>query len=160
MAVAVLAASLPACLSPVPLDPTPQADLDPKLLGSWRCLGPGMAANDETVDLTVANARDRVYAVTFGDTGDETPDRYEVHASRVGSRTVLNVKDLSGGEKPWDFVEHQFLRPRVLLIRFADDDPLAEMVLTPAVLRAQLAKPDAFVDFCVCVPLKTNPPWP
>ena len=156
MVVAALAASLPACLSPVPLDPTPQADLDPRLLGSWRCLGPGMAASDESVDLTVSRARERVYAATFGDTGDETPDRYEAHASRIGPRTVLNVRDLSGGEKPWDFVEYELLRPGVLLLRLAGEDAYKDVAATPAALRARMAKPEAFTDFCVCVPLEKD----
>ncbi len=150
LAVAVLAASLPACLSPVPLDPTPQADLDPRILGSWRCLGPEMADDDKPLDLVITRARAGVYSVTFDEIGEESPDRYEAHASKVGERTVVNVRDLSAGRDPWDFATHTFLRPDVLALALAVDG-LEGVERTPAALRARLSHPDAFTDFCVCL---------
>ena len=153
LAVAALAGSLPGCLSPVPLDPTPQADLDPRLVGAWRCMGPGMAPDDETMDLVITRTRERVYAVTFDDTGDETPDRFEVHASRVGERTIVNARSLSSDKDPWDFAAYEFLRPEVLLISLAGSDAFEHVERTPAALRARMLQPAAFSDFCVCVPL-------
>ena len=151
VAVAFLAGCLPACLSPVPLDPTPQVDLDPRLVGTWQCLTREMGEGGDALHLTIARARERVYAIEMFEPGDD-PDRYEAHGSLVDGRTVVNVRNISpaGGSKPWDFVEYAFLGPDVLEIRlggFEGDD----VELTPAALRARLAKPESFGDFCVCV---------
>jgi hypothetical protein len=153
LAVAMLALSLPACLSPVPLDPRPQADLDPRLVGAWRCLPPAAAPDDEPANLTIASGVDRVYAVEFGEAGKDK-DRYEAHASTVGERTVVNVRDLSGGDEPWDFLDYEFVRPNILLIRIAGEDAFKGVALTPATLRERMGKPGAFTDFAVCVPQK------
>src|SRR5688572_29911253 len=83
LTVAALAMALPACLSTVPLDPKPQADLDPRLIGAWRCLPPEAAADDDPVNITIAPPRDRVYAITIAESGKE-PDAYEAHGSTVG----------------------------------------------------------------------------
>jgi hypothetical protein len=149
---ALLAVSLPACLSPVPLDPTPQGDLDPRIVGAWRCLSAQMGDDDKPLSLTVAPSRDRVYAVEMFEPG-ETPDRFEAHASLVDGRTIVNVRDVASnaGEKSWDFAEYDLLRPNVLEIRIADGDMFEGVESTPAALRARIAKPDAFADFCVCV---------
>lgn len=153
VAVALLAASLPACLSPVPLDPKPQADLDPRLVGGWRCLPPEADPDDEPINITVAPPRERVHAVTMAETGKEA-DAYEAHGSTLGGRTIVNVRDLSGGEEPWDFVEYEFLRPNILRLRIALGDTSDDTKPTPAILRERLGKPGAFGDFAVCVPLK------
>jgi hypothetical protein len=149
--VGLLAASLPACLSPVPLDPTPQADLDPRIVGGWRCLSAEMDDDDKPLSLTVARRRERVYAVEMSEPGDD-PERFEAHASLVEGRIIVNVRDITrtAGSKPWDFAEYTFLRPDVLEIRlagFEDDD----VELTPAALRSRIAQPGAFSDFCVCL---------
>jgi hypothetical protein len=151
MAVAIVAASSSACLSPVPLDPEPKADIDHRLLGAWRCLPPEAAAGDEPADLTVARLRERVYGVEFGEAGKE-PDRYEAHASTVAGRTVVNVRDVSAKDKPWDFVAYELLRPGVLVVTMVSEDAVKGLELTPAALRARIAQPGAFADFAVCVP--------
>jgi hypothetical protein len=75
LAVAGLALCLPSCLSPVPLDPKPQADLDARVVGAWR-------------------------------------------------------------------------------YRFMTEDAYKGVAPTPAALRERIAKPGAFVDFAVCVPVR------
>ena len=153
--VAVMAASLPACLSPVPLDPKPQADLDPRLVGAWRCLPPQASADDEPANLTIAPGHDRVYPVEFGEAGKEA-DRYEAHVTMVGKRAVVNVRDVSGGDEPWDFLDYEFVRPNILLIRIAGEDAFEGVAMTPAALRERMGRPGAFTDFAVCVPQKKD----
>ena len=152
LAVAVLAASLPACLSPVPLDPTPQADLDPRLVGTWRCVSGEMDDDDEHLNLKIARARDRVFPIEMGEPGEES-ERYEAHASLVEGRTIVNVRDvdLKPTAKPWDFAEYDLLRPDLLVIRLNDFDAFEGVDLTPAALRKRIAEAGAFTDFCVCV---------
>ena len=159
LAVLTLAVSLPACLSPVPLDPNPQADLDAAVLGRWRCLPPAAEEDDEPANLTVARLRDRVYAIEFGEAGKE-PDSYEAHASRIGERTIVNVREVSGhaGDKPWDFVAYAFPRPNVLTLEIAGEEAFKGVEMTPAGLRGRMAKPGAFTEFAVCVPLKKKTP--
>ena len=153
VAVAVLAMALPACLSPVPLDPKPQADLDPRLVGAWRCLPPQAAADDEPVNITIAAPRERVYAIEMAETGKDV-DRYEAHGSTVGGRTIVNVRDVSAKENPWDLAEYEFVRPNILLVRLMVEDAYKGVTMTPAGIRERVEKPGAFTDFCVCVPLK------
>jgi len=153
VAVAMLAMALPGCLSPVPLDPRPQADLDPRLVGAWRCLPPAAAADDEPVNITIKAPRERVYAIEMAETGKDV-DHYEAHGSTVGGRTIANVRDVSATEKPWDFAEVEFLRSNVLLIRLAGEDAFKGAPMTPAGLRERMGKPGAFTDFALCVPHK------
>ena len=155
MAVALLAASLPACLSPVPLDPKPQADIDPRLVGAWRCLPPEAAADDDPVTITIAAPRERVSAITMAETGKEA-DRYEGYGSLVDGRMIVNVRDLDAKETPWDFAEYDFVRPNILLIRLMTEQAYKGVAMTPAGIRERMGKPDAFTDFCVCVPLKKD----
>ena len=153
-AVAVLAGCLPACLSPVPLDPAPQADLDPRLVGAWRCVSGAMEDDDAHLNLKIARARERVFSVEMGEPGKE-PGRYEAHASLVDGRVIVNVRDLSAKvgapAEPWDFAEYELLRPDLLVIRLNDHDAFEGVEPTPAALRARIAKPGAFAEFCVCV---------
>ena len=116
-------------------------------------LPPVAAADDEPVNITIAPPRERVYAIEMAETGKDV-DHYEAHGSTVGGRTIVNVRDVSAKEKPWDFAEVEFLRPNVLLIRLAGEDAFKDVAMTPAGLRERMGKPDAFTDFCVCVPLK------
>jgi hypothetical protein len=142
--------------SPVPLDPAPQADIDPGLVGAWRCLPPSPAADDEAVTITVAKtARDRVYEARFIEDGKD-PDRYEGYVSLVGGRPVVNLRDLDATNgKPWTFARYELLRPDILEISIAADDVLSGTEPTAAALRKRmesLAK-DArlFGGFAVCV---------
>lgn len=82
----LMAVTLAACYE-FPLDPVPQAALDPKLVGNWRCITSD--AHDEAAGVMIGRARDGVYAVTFRERG-EPPDRYEAHASVVSGHTLLH----------------------------------------------------------------------
>jgi hypothetical protein len=155
-AVVLSAATLAACYeSAVPLDPTPQVDIDPGVAGAWRCLPPRPGPTDDPANLTVTRARDRVYAVTFDGDGGE-PDRYEAHASLVKGGPVVNVRDLSPGDsRPWTFMRYTLLRPDILEVRIAAEDALKGVEPTPAALRKRIetldGTPSLFTVYCVCV---------
>lgn len=145
--------------SPVPLDPAPQADIDPGVVGTWRCLGSGADPGDEAVTIIVKRTRDRVYEADILEEGQE-PDRYEAHASLVGGRPLMNVRDLDATKgKPWTFARYDLLRPDVLEIRVAADDALKGVDPTAAALRKRITSlsgdPRLFAGFCVCVRQKT-----
>lgn len=142
--------------SPVPLDPAPQADIDPRLVGSWRCLGAEPNAGDEAITITIARIRDRVYEADFIEDGKE-PDRYEAYASLVKGKPVVNVRELKasqGNSKAWVFAGYELLHPNVLEIRIADEDAFEGVEATPAAMRKRFeslaGSPRLFGGFCVC----------
>lgn len=160
LAVAVMAAA--GCYeSPVPLDPAPQADIDPAVIGSWRCLGSSPDSTGEAVTIEVKRLRERVYEADFIEEGQE-PDRYEIHASLVKGKTVINARDLGASkDKPWSFARYELVRPNILEIRVADDEALKGTEPTPAALRKRIEKmakdPRLFANYCVCVRQKKTP---
>lgn len=158
--IGLAATAFAACYeSPVPLDPTPQADLDQGVIGAWRCLPPEPGPTDEPANLTVTRGRDRVYDVVF----DADDDRYEAYASVVKGRHVVNVRDLSDTKgRPWVFMQYALLRPDILEIRIADDDALEGVEATPGALRKHMealaGEPRLFTGYCVCVRQKKAEP--
>ena len=158
-----LAAALPACYeAATPLDPTPQVDLDPALMGAWRCVGSEPKADEAAFTLLVEATAPRVTRATLAEDGDPTPDVYEGHGSRVGQRTVLNMRELDEAGQPkkaWWFVRYQLARPQVLLVELADHDALKAVDPSVASLRKALArtgKDDPFRLLCVCVRARTS----
>ena len=86
-----------------PLGPANGGVLDPKLIGTWRCLT-NSTDDDEVVTMTVARARAGVYAVSLKEKG-EAPDNYEAHTSQVGGQALLNMREIKTppASKPWSF---------------------------------------------------------
>ena len=156
LALVIAVAAAAGCYeSPVPLDPAPQADIDLRLVGAWRCLGSGPDADDEAITIAIRQTRDRVYEADFIEEGKE-PDRYEAYASLVRGRPLVNVRDLGATNgKPWTFARYELLRPDVLEIRVAADDVLKGVQPTAAALRKRIESlsgdPRLFAGFCVCV---------
>jgi hypothetical protein len=153
---AAVAASLACFTSDVPLDATPALDVDPALIGTWRCLpsGPDADSEDAVAAIEVARKTDRAYAVTFRAPG-EAPDRYEAYASSVKGTTLLNVRELEKTNKSWMFARYSFLRPGVLEVQLVSDTLLKGVEGPAPVVRAALEKhqadPALYSDFCVCL---------
>ena len=139
--------------SAFPLDPAPQTDIDARLPGAWHCIGPD--AGDRDMTLTIARTRDRVYALTFQEFGQEAADRYEAHASMVAGAPLVNVRSLNPSEKPWAFVRYTLLRPKVLQLQIVDEKALKNVTAPPAAVRQaierQIKDPALFLDACTCV---------
>lgn len=154
----VVAASLACFTSDVPLDATPALDVDPALLGTWRCL-PSSADSGDVATIEVTRKTDRVYAITFRAPG-ENPDRYEAHASSVNGTTLLNVRELEKTNQSWVFARYAFLRPSVLEVQLVSDTLLKGAEGPAPVLRQALEKhqanPSLYSDFCVCVRAKAR----
>jgi hypothetical protein len=152
-----LAVSLFGCYtSEHPLDASPALELDAALLGGWRCLPAAPSASDQAATLIVSRARERVYRVRLEAEG-EAPELYEAYASRLGSRTLLNVRDMDEGRppaRPWVFVRYALLRPTLLAFEVAQDKALAGVDDAPAALRAAFERladaPGLFAGGCVC----------
>jgi|SRR6185503_549206 len=127
-----------------PIDVAPRLALDPALLGTWRCLPSDPTPDATPANFVVAQARDRVYSIALQEK-DEEPDRYEAHASEVGGRTVLNVRDLDprAKAKPWSFARYTLLLPDVLRVQLVSDEVLKDVERSPGSLRAALERLEA-----------------
>jgi hypothetical protein len=141
------------------LDATPALDVDPALIGTWRCLPASPDTSDDAATIEVARKTDRIYAVTFR-APDEEPDRYEAHASLVKGATLLNVRELGKTNKPWVFARYAFLRPGIIEVQLVSDTLLTGVEGPASVLRDALEKhqadPALYSDFCVCVRAKAR----
>ncbi len=158
---ALCAVSLPGCYSAFPLDPTPQAELDGRLLGAWRCLPPEPKADDEAVTIVFGQARERVYSIRMEEKGEQ-PGLYEAHVSRVKGREILNVRELEPtlASKPWAFARYSFPSANVLRIQYVDEDAFEGVEQSPAAFRKALERlPDGssmYREYAVCVRVKTG----
>ena len=141
--------------SAFPLDPSPKAALDPKLLSTWRCLSTD--AEEEAVSMIVGRAREGVYAVNIQERGQD-PDKYEAHASIVSGSTLLNIREMKETSKPWVFGRYVLLRPNVLQMQIVSDDALKGVEASPAAVRRAIERrrndPGLFVDGFTCVRAK------
>ena len=152
-AICLAACLMAACYeSAFPLDLMPHADVDAKLSGTWHCItsDPG----DRDMTLTIARTRDRVYALTFQEFGEEA-DRYEAHASMVAGAPLVNVRSLKPSEKPWAFVRYTLLRPKVLQLQIVDDKAMKDVAKSASAVRQAIERqtkdPALFADACTCV---------
>jgi hypothetical protein len=134
------------------MDEHPQADAEPAIVGTWRCVAHGAKATERPATITIKPKADRVYAVTFQEDGDDA-DHYESYASVVRDEKVFNTRDVSGHRKAWVFMRYVLLRPSVLQLELLNGDVLKEQD-SPAKLRAAVeslhGRPDEFIEFCVC----------
>jgi hypothetical protein len=155
----LLLLSLSGCYeSNVPLDPDPQAELDPGVLGGWRCM---FAEPDShsvfALELKSAGAR-RYRATTMVAGGNL--GRYDVHASVVNGATIVNVRSLQAepDEKPWVLVRYELLKPNVLSVRAVREQWLNGVPDSAAAVRRALEHGpddvDVYEDAFVCLKLK------
>ena len=138
-----------------PLDPAPQAPLDAKLFGTWRCIS--ASANSEAANLIIRRARDGVYAASIVE-DDKSTDTYEAYASVVGGNTVLNVQELKASKTPWVYGRYELLKPDLFQFQVASDDVLKGVEKSAAAVRRaierQRADPALFEDGITCVRIK------
>lgn len=155
--VVVLAALASGCYeSAFPLDPAPVVDVDPALLGTWRCLPLDGDRDDAPATLTATrDTRPRMYDVSWQEDGGASL-RYEAYASRLASATFLNVRERRDPEPPsrWFFMRTHLLRPNVLHLQVVADQAMAGVPGTAADVRATLGRrhDDAtlYTDAAVC----------
>ena len=155
-----LAILLSACYSEFPLDQTPQAELDPALLGTWRCLPFDPKPDTDPLNFVVGTARPSVYSIRL-EAKDEQPLLLEAYFSVVRGRRVLNVRDMDpkGPSAPWLFARYSFPLPNVLRAEIVQEDLLKSGEQTPAGYRRVLESPAAesgYEDYAVCTKARAN----
>ncbi|MEP7118691.1 MAG: hypothetical protein ABI880_13965 [Acidobacteriota bacterium] len=148
--------------SDYPLDPEPLIDLNPAVLGVWRCLPLDADATEAPATLTVTRAsRARVYDALWKDDGD-TPDRYEAYASVLQGTTLMNVRerDERGSTGSWTFLRYTLMRPNVLQLQVVADAGMTGVAKTATAVRAAVERerntPSFYTDVAVCARTKAD----
>ena len=161
---AALALGANGCYQSVyPLDPEPLIDLNPAVLGVWRCLPLDGSPDEMPVTVTVTrSSRVRVYDAVWKEEGD-TPDRYEAYASVLQGTTLLNVRerDDRGTTGKWTLMRHTLLRPNVLHLQVVSDKGMTGVASTATAVRAAVERERSsaafYTDVAVCARTKTEP---
>ena len=145
--------------SAFPIDIAPQADVEPALIGVWRCLPFEETATEPAFTLTIAWGAERRYAVTLEEDGDST-ESYEAYASSIDGEVLFNVRTLEGGSKPWVFVRRTLVSSNLLHLQMLRSNALTPQD-SPAALRKAVeqlrGKPNAYEDSCACVRTRAAP---
>ena len=139
----VLAAFASGCYeSEFPLDADPLIDLNPALLGTWRCLPLDGDVDEPPVTLTIGrSAQTRVYATIWQEPGD-APDRYDAYASVLRGTTLMNVRERSaaGPVGRWIFMRATLMRPNALHLQVVANAAMAGVVKTANAVRAAVER--------------------
>ena len=147
------------CFLKSPLDARASVKVDPSVFGTWRCLGVDEPADAKPANFEVGRLDEFRYRITFRDE-DEEPQLYEVHASVVKGRTVLNARLVDANPedpKQWALASYSFLRADVVQVQLADHDKLRGADASPRMLRAAFEKAlhqGLLTEWCVCVRAK------
>jgi hypothetical protein len=144
--------------SSFPLDATPQADIDSRLLGGWRCM---FAEPDShsVFAMELKSLGDRRYQATTMVAGGDL-GRYQVHASLVKGLPLVNVRSLQAepDEKPWVFLRYELLKPNVLSVRAVRKEWLQGVPDSAAAVRKALEQAQdaaaVYEDVFVCLKLQ------
>ena len=138
LALLVLAAFAAGCYeSEFPLDAEPLIDLNPALLGTWRCLPLDGDADEPPVTLTIARgARARLYDALWQEPGG-SPDRYDAYASVLHGTTVMNVRARNDRAPvgKWLFMRATLMRPNALHLQVVADAAMAGVAKTAHAVR-------------------------
>ena len=161
--VAALALGTAGCYeSDYPLDPEPLIDLNPAVLGTWRCLPLDAPVDEAAAVLTVTrSSRARLYDATWQEEGS-TPDRYEAYASVLQGTTLLNVRerDERGATGKWTFLRYTLLRPNVLHLQVVADSGMRGVASTATAVRAAVERErnsaGFYTDVAVCARAKAE----
>jgi len=139
----VLAAFASGCYeSEFPLDAEPLIDLNPALLGTWRCLPLDGHADEPSVTLSIArSARARIYDTTWQQPGDP-PDRYDAYASVLRGTTLMNVRERNAAAPigKWLFMRATLMRPNALHLQVVADQAMNGVAKSAAAVRATVER--------------------
>lgn len=144
--------------SSFPLDADPQAELDPRVLGGWRCMFAEPDAHN-VFALELKSAGGKRYRATTMVAGGNL-GRYDVHASLVKGTTIVNVRSLQAepDEKPWVLLRFDLLKPNVLSVRAIREAWMTGVPDSAAAVRRALEQAnddgEAYEDAFVCLKLQ------
>jgi hypothetical protein len=144
--------------SALPLDAGPQTELDPRLMGGWRCMFAEPDSHSVFAMELKATGERRYQATTMVAGGDL--GRYEVYGSVVKGATLVNVRSLQAGadEKPWVYLRYELLKPHILSVRSVREAILQGITESPASVRKTIEQAHdenaAYEDAFICLRLE------
>ena len=148
--------------SDYPLDSEPLIDLNPAVLGTWRCLPLDGDADELPVTLTLTrSSRARLYEAVWEESGDR-PERYEAYASVLQGTTLMNVRerDERGPIGKYTFLRYTLMRPNVMHLQVVADKAMAGVANTATAVRAAVERERnaaaSYADVAVCARAKTE----
>jgi hypothetical protein len=146
-----------------PIDAVPSVDVDPALVGRWRCVN-GDSGNAAAMVLSFNRKTAREYAITADVPADKSAHML-AYASTVNGVSLLNARELKDeGESGWMIWRYAFLRANVLEVQALFPDKFADALKTVplrAALEGHLADVDVeWLDLAVCVRLAPDEPEP
>lgn len=156
--VALLAVALTGCPydSESPVAEASKQPLDARLLGQFRCVGDGETA----ATLTISRISATEFEATLSAKGEEETMRFRLASARIGSTPVVNVHSEDPKEKrPWTLARTTLLRPSVLHVELAREEPLKDAKDVRKALAASLKKGDLFADLYACLRPDTADPF-
>jgi hypothetical protein len=142
--------------SDFPLGPPAAGTIDPKVLGTWRCVQ-GDAGQNKSFLITVVPFDEKQYCIDVAMEG-EKPIHYRAYGSSVRKTTLLNVQELKPKIKPsaqkWFFVRYTLLKQSTLQVEIVRDKPFKGVDSSPEAVREVLdrmvERPELYQDYCVC----------
>jgi hypothetical protein len=142
--------------SDFPLGPSAAGTIDPKLLGTWRCVH-GEAGQNKSFLITVVPFDEKQYCVDVTMEG-EKPIHYRAYSSSVRNTTLLNVQELKPNIEPstqkWLFIRYTLLKQSILQVEIVKDKPFKGIDSSPEAVRKvidrMVERPELYQDYCVC----------
>jgi hypothetical protein len=142
--------------SDFPLGPSAAGTIDPRLLGTWRCVQ-GDAGQNKSFLITVVPFDEEQYCIDVTMEGEKTI-HYRAYSSSVKNTTLLNVQELKHKTEPsaqkWFFVRYTLLKQSILQVEIVKDKPFKGIDSSAAAVRKvvdrMIESPELYQDYCVC----------
>jgi hypothetical protein len=157
-AIAAMVVALSACKdydSAFPLGPASEGVIEPRLLGSWTCVG---TEEDARPGVLVFTQFDETQYYVRSEGEGEQPSHLRAYSSLVGERPFFNLQELRDGgidaERGWVFMQYELAEDGGLRLHlvapdvFEGHDDSTESVRQA--LEAQLGDPEALIDGLTC----------
>jgi hypothetical protein len=142
--------------SDFPLGPSAAGTIDPRLLGTWRCVQ-GEPGQNKLFLITAVRFDDKQYYIGVTMEG-EKPIHYRAYSSSVKNTTLLNVQELKHKTEPpdqkWFFVRYTLLRQNILQVEIVKDKPFKNIDSSAEAIKKvvdrMVERPELYQDYCVC----------
>jgi hypothetical protein len=152
-----LSSTLSGCYeSDFPLGPVAEASIDPRFLGSWRCVQVEQNESAAMV-LTALPFDEKQYYVGLAAEGEATL-HYRAYGTTVKGTALLNIQELEPDRQPaerkWSFVRPSLLKPNVLQVEIVREEPFQNVEPSAKAVREIVERmqgsPELYEEYCVC----------
>jgi hypothetical protein len=121
--------------SSTPLGPPGSIDVDPALVGEWRCVDPDATPSEGQGIVTVFRFDASQYFIEIGEAGKEgRTEKYRAYGTPAGTSVVLNIREMKpdgplssavrSAERDWSFLRYRIGPAGHLELWFVCEDGL------------------------------------